>query len=926
MNRTDNKWLLDSGWVAKKASEVKDDGTTITSPNYQTDDWIEAVVPGTVLTTLLKKGLPPFFGPGVDPYCGNESRLIPDISGKGCGDLYTYWFYTAFETPPTTEGKRVWLYLRGINYSAHVYFNGLQLKGADNIFLDESQSSGPELEGMFLRNAFDITELVNQHEAVSGGEAQSKPNALAIIVNPPNPPGIPGGNGGHQGSPNIGESVTMRYTIGWDWVIPIPDRNTGIWDQVMICATGPVTLLNPQVVTKVLDAQGSLLSNALLTISAEVYNASEAPQTGTLTYKLESYTQSQQVTIQPKQKLTLTFPVLTVEHPRLWWPNGYGAQELYALELAFEIGGIVSDVESVRLGIREISVSSIAINDGGGGQSQTRVFSVNGQRIFIKGGNWIGTDAMLRLSGKRYQDEVRLHAETNLNFIRVWGGGIAERPEFYDACDEYGILVMQDFWISGEFSGPFPGGYTQVFLNCAADTIKMLRNHPSLCFWSGGNEQTPPSDIDSALRCYIEGRSDGGAAIGDGESEDPQCKDYKLLDGTRIYIPRSTAISSDNTSQYADGPYGILSPGDFFALTSCPINPEVGSIGTPPVESMRQMMRPEDYNDFPQDQTWNDTWKLHKYIPYSNPDQGQLVPCSQSQPTPVYDQIAAYGSPSTIDDFCLRAQLTNYIQYKALFEGFNSHMWEWYAGVFLWKSQNPWTGLRGQLYDWYLEQTGGFYGAKSACEPMHVQLNLDTSKVCVVNNTAGSLAGVTVQVTLYDLTGANLFTQSEVFQMVDASSRSVGNAVNWPTDLPPVYFVKLQLSDADKKLLSENFYWQSSVTPPDYSALQTLPSIKLGATVEITCDDTEYVLKATLQNQLSSGVAFFIRLKLLNPKAPCKTDNRILPAFYEDNYFSLLPGEQKTVTVRCAQVDSDSNEPELYVEGWNITPMQVPKG
>src|SRR6185295_19044255 len=194
---------------------------------------------------------------------------------------------------------------------------------------------------------------------------------------------------------------------------------------------------------------------------------------------------------------------------------------------------------------------------------------------------------------------------------------------------------------------------------------------------------------------------------------DSGCSGYELLDGTRPYIPRSTGISSERTNQYDDGPYGIQDPPVFFALNFCPLNPEVGSIGTPAVGSIQRMMSAADYNDFPRDQTWNATWRQHTYIPYANQEQNQPVKCSSTPPTPVYDQIAAYGELSKIEEFCFRAQLTNYMQYKALFEGISSHMWQWYAGIFVWKSQNPWTGLRGQLYDWYLDQTAGFYGTST---------------------------------------------------------------------------------------------------------------------------------------------------------------------------------------------------------------------
>jgi len=472
---------------------------------------------------------------------------------------------------------------------------------------------------------------------------------------------------------------------------------------------------------------------------------------------------------------------------------------------------------------------------------------------------------------------------------------------------------MQDFWLSGEFPDPDSKDYTQIFLNCAQDTIRLLRNHPSLCFWCGANETDPPTTINTALQCYIEGGSG--------------CSGYELLDDTRVYIPRSTGISSNSNSQYADGPYGIQDPPDFFTLRSCPINPEVGSVGTPTVGSIQRMMSPDDYNDFPQDQNSNPTWKWHKYIPYSNPQQGQPVPCSLSKPTPVNDQIAAYGEPANVEEFCFRAQLTNYMQYKALYEGFISQMWQWYAGVFIWKSQNPWTGLRGQLYDWYLDQTGGFYGTKSACETVHIQLNLNTSRVCVVNQSAAPLSNLTAQVTLYNLAGVELLTQIQGGVEVAASSVYTGSAVNWPENLPPVYFVKMYLLDEDSNVLSENFYWQSSSIPPDYKALQSLPQIKLKATVHINQQGDEYLLNASFENPASSGgVAFFIKLKLLRAPVPSATDLRILPAFYEDNYFSLLPGEQKSVAIRCAQADAGLSEPELWVEGWSIAPTQVAKG
>ena len=170
----------------------------------------------------------------------------------------------------------------------------------------------------------------------------------------------------------------------------------------------------------------------------------------------------------------------------------------------------ISDKESVNFGIRQTDNYFDKVVGG-------RVFLINGQKVFIKGGNWIASDALLRLSPERYEAEVRMHAQMNMNMIRIWGGAMPERPEFYDACDKYGLLVWQDLWVSGDCNGEwfdpkkkesqarrkaYPDDHS-LFLETAIDQIKMLRNHPSLYLWCGGNETPPPPDINHALETRI---------------------------------------------------------------------------------------------------------------------------------------------------------------------------------------------------------------------------------------------------------------------------------------------------------------------------------------------------------------------------------------------------------------------------------------
>lgn len=855
-----NDQILDGGWFAIKLSELAMSAGELSATSDAAAGAMPAIVPGTILTTLVSNGVYP------DPYYGdnNNAAIIPDIYVAG-RDFYTYVFYNDFSLPALPQQSRAWLKLRGVNYSADVYLNGLLL-------------NSPAIKGMFLRNTFDITSA-----ARFGGV-----NRVSVVVYPVDHPGDVS-QGGQGGDHQIAQDVTAQYVEGWDWMIPIRDRNTGIWDQVAVATTGPVALRDPHIVTALPNGAGG---PAGLSVAVTLVNGSAAPQLATVSYTIEGVTRSLDQQLGPGETREVALPSLSVTTPRLWWPNGLGAQELYTLTLnVVVIGYGLSDSEQARFGIREITSDT---NSPLGG----RVFRINGEQLFIRGGNWIASDGMLRLSAERYRAEVRFHADMNLNMIRVWGGSIAERPEFYDACDEFGLLVMQEFWMTADNNGRWGGQLDwpldhQLYIACAADTVKLLRNHPSLCFWCGGNELNPPSlpppDIEAALTQEI----------------------MPKLDGTRLYIPSSL---SDGLGP-GDGPYGILAPATFYTTTfqGNPFNPEIGSIGTPNIETLQRFMPPDALADFPVGQDWGPIWKTHTYIPYSNDG--------------VPDQIAAYGAPNTAADFALRAQIVNYVQYRAIFEGFAKNMWNIYSGVLAWKSQNPWTGLRGQFYDYYLDQTGGFFGVRKACEPVHIQLNWDDLTVGVINIASAPLAGLAARYFVYDyLSGALLAQGSQPLPPIAAHSKYIATTpIALPDDGRPIHFIRMVLASSTGAPLSSNLYWRSASASEDFSAFQQLPQVRLAGGVAVATDGADYVLTAVISNP-ASAVAFFIRLKLLRAGAQPGTDARVLPSFYDDNYFTLLPGESNRISIRCAQADAGNIAPQLWVEGWNIIPAQIAPG
>ncbi len=844
------KYLLHDNWKAKRASDLTLDGSAITGPDYKPGGWLDAVVPGTILTTLLHNNQIP------DPFFGMNNNLIPDVYDTG-RDYYTYWFFNEFETPDIKEGQEVWLNFRGINYFAEIFLNGRRVN--TNVH-----------QGMYLREKYLITPYLNK----------GKPNKLAVWVAPPDPVG--NAYTGQGGDGTIGRNVTMQCTAGWDWICPMRDRNTGIWDQVCIEVTGSVDIRNPYIETRVpgIRIPGEKQDPAYVITSVDLKNVSSQIVQGSLRIELEGRKSVLKVNLGPLEEKTIQFPEFKIDNPLLWWPNGMGEHPLYNVKIEFlSPDGMITDSEEISTGIRE---TGNYFDE----KIKSRVFTVNGQKVFIKGGNWIASDALLRLSKERYEAEVRLHAEMNMNMIRVWGGGLTERPEFYDACDKYGILVWQDLWISGDCNGEwndptkkesqarrkaYPDNH-DLFLESVTDQVRMLRNHPSLYLWCGGNETLPPEDILKALKAYILPR----------------------FDPKRFFLEMSTSsmLMTNTIGGTGDGPYGIREPEKIFTERSFPFNPETGSIGIPNFDGLKKII-PEDEMRPPQSSRASGSWLYHKYLPLNDfPDR--------------------YGKVKDIRDFCLKAQIVSYEQYRALQEGFNYKMWDWYAGMLVWKNQNPWTALRGFFYDYYLDYTGGYFGYKHGAMPVHIQFNLNDSVICVVNQTANRVSYTAIR-RLYDIHGKLLSEQKDPVSL-DAHNVILLNKIVLPKGNDAIYFLRLELIDRDK-LVDENLYWLSNKIH-SYEKLNDLEKVVVKAAVKKSDDDHSVIVISNPGDE----TAFFIRLKIINSK-----NELVLPSFFTDNYFTLLPGDEKQIGVDFAESmnRSSRDEQKLVVEGWNMLPIEI---
>jgi mannosylglycoprotein endo-beta-mannosidase len=369
------------------------------------------------------------------------------------------------------------------------------------------------------------------------------------------------------------------------------------------------------------------------------------------------------------------------------------------------------------------------------------------------------------------------------------------------------------------------------------------------------------------------------------------------------------------TSQYLDGPYGICEPATFFdrtlgdPLRNTPFNPELGSVGTPVAESMLAMMPQSDARAIPQtddapglgcdQKEVHADWTHHTYIPY----------CKDGA-----DFMTPYRKPASLEEFCTLAQVLNYVQYKSLVEGYTQQMWSdapdvlpIATGFVIWKTQNPWPGLRGSLYDWWLDQNGGYFGVKQATAPVHAQLDLATNEIVLVN-TSRQARTIDFTATVCDLKGNTGSVVSGSANVSPMTYHRAGAAPNPGT--APVWFLRLDIDGQPS-----NFYWLHA-PGGNYQELTTLPEAPVGARGTARIADG----RCTASIQLVNGgqpVAFFLQLQVRDAGGT----NRVLPVFYSDNYFSLLRGERRTIALDFAFVGN--GRPQLWLEGWNAPRRRI---
>jgi len=799
-----------------------------------------------------------------DPNYGTNLKSFPGM------DYSSKTFFANQDMPKNSPFRCSWWFRteftapdEGERKTKWLDFLGINYRA--NVWLNGKKiADTKDVAGTFATFEFDVSNSLQP----------GKPNALALEIFAP-------------GKNDLG--------ITWvDWNPTPPDKDMGIWKEVFLRSSGEVALRNPFVSAK-LDAD---YKNAVLTISADLHNVSNHSVTGDLHAEVNGRRVSQPVSLNAGEWKTVRFAPeqyaqLRLENAKLWWPYTMGEQNLYTAKLSFDIGNEASDSAEVTFGVREVTSE---LTDKG-----YRLFKINGRKILIRGAAW-APDLLLRWSSKRLDADLNYVRDMGLNTIRLEGR--IDRDEFYEKTDRLGILVMPgwtccDAW---EQWDKWKEDQHKIAGESLRSQIRILRNHPSVFVWLYGSDGPPPADVE---KMYL-------GILKELEWPNPSLSSASAT---------ATTVTGDSGVKMT-GPYEYVPPMYWLADTKAGgaygYNTETSpGPAVPPRESLERFI--------PKDHLWpiDDVWNYH-----SGGERFTTI-------NVFTDGLnRRYGTAASLDDYLRKAQAVAYDGERAMFEAYGRNKYT-ATGVIQWMLNNAWPSLIWHLYDYYQVPAGGYFGTKKAMEPVHVQYSYDDNSVAVVNSTYAPLQGVKVVAKLYNLDATVKGAREET---IDLALDSSTKAFDLPKidDLTKTYFLSLRLHDSGGKLLSDNFYWlstkpdvmdwehkQDTVYTPqaqfgDLSGLNTLPETKLDVTSTKENLSSRYSARISVRNP-SRSIAFMVHLRVT--KGPGGQD--VTPIFWSDNYFSLLPGEQKEITATYDASDLDGKGAILKVAGYNIEPQSV---
>ncbi len=365
----------------------------------------------------------------------------------------------------------------------------------------------------------------------------------------------------------------------------------------------------------------------------------------------------------------------------------------------------------------------------------------------------------------------------------------------------------------------------------------------------------------------------------------------RTLDGTRYYTPTST---SNQVNLQNSGPYRFVDPKLYFSMLNHGFSVETGTPSFPTREMWKTWI--------PEDDLWpiSDAWAYHDWHMGGNGDMAPFMAELEKE----------FGAATNFEDFERKSQMLNYVQHRAIFEGMNAHLWAPNTGRMLWMTQPAWPSSTWQILSSDYDTQASFYAVKKASETLHVQLDPTTFQVQIANSLPATAVGLTIRARVFSLDNKMLIEHEEQKDAPDGVTEAF--ALDLASHIKGnVVLVKLEMLDAARKRVSDNFYWISGETT-DYRKLNHLTAAQLTVSGSAKRERDLVIVHVRLENKGNSA-AIQTKLTLLGADG----STRVLPAYYGDNYVSLLPGESKDIDIEAAASNVKTSL-TLAIRGWNV--------
>lgn len=627
---------------------------------------IPAVVPGNVELDLMKAGLL------ADIHVGRNNYLTRQWEG-------TQWCYTkTFKFGHTEAGKKYVLSFGGIDCIADIWLNGQHIGHTDNMLIAYQFDVTK-----YLKNGKNTVQVIIQSATMYGRKDMLGMISIGTWSNP--------------------ESVNIRkapHMFGWDILPRIV--SAGLWRDVALKTIDPVSIRDVQWTTVSVDTvnhRASLSAYVQLNLPAEQSDHTKVIFTLSRNGKEIHHSTRTGFYHAMRQSFTL-------DNVDFWWPRGYGEPSLYdaKCEVIDENGNILA-TDTKKIGIRTIKLD---FNEVDLPEDPARFcFIVNGERIFVRGTNWVPLDALHSRDTQWVDETVDMVAEMNCNMIRCWGGNVYESDHFYELCDKYGIMVWQDFSMA---CGIYSQGdnFAKAIEKEVTQVVCRLRSHPSLALWSGNNEN------DQVIQSCL-------SPFGVDPNKDRVSREvipHVLLeyDPTRPYLPSSPYYGKEaferglmDTKHIPEnhlwGPRGYYKD-NFYTGAKCVFVSEIGYHGAPNIESLQKMMTPECV--YPWDKgtlDWNEEWLTKSIRIFEG--EGKTMARNNLM---INQQKLLFGEVSTkLEDFIYASQIVQAEAMKYFIEMMRGSKFSPRTGIIWWNIRDGWPVISDAVVDYYMSKKKAYY-------------------------------------------------------------------------------------------------------------------------------------------------------------------------------------------------------------------------